>query len=57
MNISEYSILSKIIAAYLKLDFQSEILSSLSKNNNKKLLLFVMSMINIAQKLTVISSL
>ena len=36
MNISEYSILSKIIAAYLKLDFQSEILSSLSKNNIKK---------------------
>lgn len=36
MNISEYSILSKIIAAYLKLDFQSEILSSLSKNINKK---------------------
>ena len=36
MNISEYSILSKIIAAYLKLDFQFEILSSLSKNNIKK---------------------
>ena len=31
MNISEYSSLSKIIAAYLKLDFQSEILSTLSK--------------------------
>ena len=32
MNISEYSILSKIIATYLKLDFQSEVLSNLSKN-------------------------
>ena len=31
MNISEYSDLSKIIATYLKLDFQSEILSLLSK--------------------------
>lgn len=30
MNISEYSMLSKIISAYLKLDFQAEILSSLS---------------------------
>ena len=30
MNISEYSLLSKIIATYLKLDFQTEILSSLS---------------------------
>lgn len=33
MNISEYTILSKIIAAYLKLDFQSEVLSSLASNN------------------------
>ena len=33
MNISEYSILSKIIATYLKLDFQSEVLSNLSKNH------------------------
>ena len=32
MNISEYSILSKIIATYLKLDFQTEILSNLSNN-------------------------
>ena len=31
MNISEYSELSKIIATYLKLDFQSEILTLLSK--------------------------
>ena len=36
MNISEYNNLSKIISAYLKLDFQSEILSSLSKNKIKK---------------------
>ena len=30
MNISEYNSLSKIIAAYLKLDFQAEIISNLS---------------------------
>jgi len=35
MNIGEYKNLSKIIAAYLKLDFQSEILSQLSKNNTE----------------------
>ena len=34
MNISEYKNLSKIIAAYLKLDFQTEVLSQLSKNIN-----------------------
>ena len=34
MNISEYKNLSKIIAAYLKLDFQSEVLMQLSKKNN-----------------------
>ena len=34
MNISKYKNLSKIIAAYLKLDFQSEVLSGVSKNNN-----------------------
>ena len=33
MNIAEYKNLSKIIATYLKLDFQSEVLSSLSKNS------------------------
>ena len=33
MNISEYSLLSKIIAAYLKLDFQSEVLQNLARNN------------------------
>ena len=35
MNISEYSNLSKIIAAYLKLDYQSEILSRLSNSSCK----------------------
>jgi len=34
MNISEYRNLSKIIAAYLKLDFQTEVLSQLSHNKN-----------------------
>ena len=34
MNISQYKNLSKIIAAYLKLDFQSEVLSQLSKNRS-----------------------
>lgn len=33
MNIAEYKNLSKIIAAYLKLDFQSQVLSKLSKSN------------------------
>ena len=33
MNIAEYDMLSKIIAAYLKLDFQAEIISNLSKSN------------------------
>ena len=32
INIAEYRNLSKIIAAYLKLDFQTEIMSNLSKN-------------------------
>lgn len=35
MNIAEYRNLSKIIAAYLKLDFQSEIMMNLSKNQVK----------------------
>jgi len=35
MNIAEYKNLSKIIAAYLKLDFQSEVLSQLAKHKNK----------------------
>lgn len=34
MNVAEYKNLSKIIAAYLKLDFQSQVLSQLSKNKN-----------------------
>lgn len=33
MNLSEYSSLSKIIAAYLKIDFQSEILSQLANSD------------------------
>ena len=36
MNISEYNLLSKIIATYLKLDFQTEILTSLSYGNVRK---------------------
>ena len=36
MNVSEYSLLSKIIATYLKLDFQTEILSSLSNGTVRK---------------------
>ena len=35
MNISIYKNLSKLIAAYLKLDFQAEVLSQLSTNNVK----------------------
>ena len=35
MNIAEYRNLSKIIAAYLKLDFQSEIMMALSKGKPK----------------------
>ena len=33
MNIAEYKNLSKIIAAYLKLDFQTEVMSRLSNNS------------------------
>lgn len=36
MNISEYKNLSKIIAAYLKLDFQTEIMNNLASKNIKK---------------------
>ena len=36
MNISEYRNLSKIIATYLKLDFQTEILNNLSKDSIHK---------------------
>ena len=35
MNLSEYSSLSKVIAAYLKLDFQTEIITSLSQHTSK----------------------
>lgn len=35
MNIAEYRNLSKIIAAYLKLDFQTEIMMALSKHNTR----------------------
>ena len=35
MNIAEYRNLSKIIAAYLKLDFQSEIMMALSNGNER----------------------
>jgi hypothetical protein len=41
MNISEYKNLSKIIAAYLKLDFQTEVLSNLAKNNVSRTVAFV----------------
>lgn len=41
MNIAEYENLSKIIAAYLKLDFQSEVLSQLSKNSKIKTSAFI----------------
>lgn len=37
MNIAEYRNLSKIIATYLKLDFQSEVLARLSKYNSSEL--------------------
>ena len=35
MNIAEYRNLSKIIAAYLKLDFQTEVMHNLSKDTHK----------------------
>ena len=42
MNIAEYKNLSKIIAAYLKLDFQSEVLSSLSNiEENQRSVAFI----------------
>lgn len=40
MNIAEYKNLSKIIAAYLKLDFQTEIMKSLS-NQNERITAFI----------------
>ena len=41
MNIAEYRNLSKILAAYLKLDFQSEILMRLASRTNDKPVAFV----------------
>ena len=41
MNIAEYKNLSKIIAAYLKLDFQAEVLSRLSNGNNDRTVAFI----------------
>ena len=41
MNIAEYRNLSKILAAYLKLDFQSEILMRLANKTNSKPVAFV----------------
>jgi len=35
MNIAEYNTLSKIIAAYLKLDFQSEVMQNLKTNTSR----------------------
>ncbi len=36
INVAEYSLLSKILATYLKIDFQSEILTNLSNSSIKK---------------------
>lgn len=41
MNISEYEILSKIMATYLKLDFQSEVITSLSSDLPKAKSVFI----------------
>lgn len=41
MNISEYKNLSKITAAYLKLDFQTEVLNQLSKSKEIKTTAFI----------------
>lgn len=41
MNISEYKNLSKIIAAYLKLDFQTEVLSNLATNSCTRTVAFI----------------
>lgn len=41
MNIAEYENLSKIIAAYLKLDFQAEVLSQLSNKSQIKTTAFI----------------
>ena len=41
MNISEYRNLSKIIAAYLKLDFQTEVMMNLANGKNKRIVAFI----------------
>lgn len=41
MNISEYKNLSKIIAAYLKLDFQTEVLARLANNSVSRPVAFI----------------
>lgn len=43
MNINEYSYLSKIIAAYLKLDFQTDVMTRLANtsNNNFRSVCFI----------------
>ena len=41
MNIAEYKNLSKIIAAYLKLDFQTEVMSRLSNSNQIRKSVFI----------------
>jgi hypothetical protein len=41
MNISQYRNLSKIIAAYLKLDFQTEVLSRLATQKNPRKVAFI----------------
>ena len=41
MNLAEYKNLSKIIATYLKLDFQTEVLSSLSSHSIKRKSVFI----------------
>lgn len=41
MNIAEYRTLSKIIAAYLKLDFQTEVLLNLKNNTNHRSSCFI----------------
>lgn len=41
MNIAEYRNLSKIIATYLKLDFQTEVLSRLSQKNTTRTVAFI----------------
>ena len=41
MNLAEYKNLSKIIATYLKLDFQTEVLSRLNSNSIKRKSVFI----------------